>query len=90
MIIKLLMDLVYTVFSFLTALIDIPDLPAEVSTYVNDFLGYLGTGIALLSNYCHLSYLLVLFGLVVAVDVGISLYKFVMWVLKKIPMLGIE
>lgn len=90
MIIKLLLDLVYSVVSVLTVPINIPSLPAGVQTAFADFLGYIQTGIAILSTYTHMSYLLVLFGLVVSVDVGIMLYKFVMWVLKKIPMLGIK
>ena len=31
-----------------------------------------------------------LFGIVVAIEVGIKIYHFVMWVLKKIPMLGVS
>lgn len=90
MIIELLMDLLYNLFALLTAPINIPDLNAEVLEMVDYALGYIGTGIAVLSNYVHLPYLLILFGMVAAIEVGVMLYKMVMFFLKKIPMLGIE
>lgn len=90
MIIKLLIDLIYAVFSVLTAPINIPDLPTEVSSIVNSALEYIGLGIGLISNYTHLSYLLVLFGVVIAVDVGLWLYKLIMYLIHKIPMLNVK
>lgn len=90
MIIKLLIDLIYTVFSVLTLPINIPDLPSEVSTYVSTIIEYIGTGLGILSNYTHLSYLLTLFGVVIAVDVGLWLYKLVMFLIKKIPMANVS
>lgn len=90
MIITGLINLIYTVFSVLTTPINIPDLPSEVSTYVSTLIEYIGTGLGILSNYTNLSYLLVLFGVIVAIDVGLWLYKLVMFLIKKIPMLNIS
>lgn len=90
MIIEALMQVVYRLFAILTSPINIPSLPDGVKTVMSDVLGYLETGIALLANYTDLEYLLVLFGLIIAVDVGILLYKLVMWILRKIPMLGMS
>lgn len=90
MIIEALLNVVYAIFSLLTTPIDIPDLPAEVSQVVTSAIEYVGTGIAVLSNYVHLPYLLTLFGVVVAIEAGVLIYKLVMFFLKKIPMLGIE
>lgn len=90
MIIKALLDLIYSVFSLLTAPISIPGMPDEVKEFVATALDYIGTGIALLGNFTDIQYLLILFGITIAVDVGILLYKLVMWVIRKIPMLGIE
>lgn len=90
MIIKLLLDVVYTVFSVLTLPIDIPDLPTEVNTYISTAIEYIGVGIGIISNYTHLSYLLTLFGVVMAIDVGLWLYKLVMYLVKKVPMLNIN
>ncbi len=90
MIIKMLLDVLYSVFSVLTAPINIPQFPAEVQTAIDTMLGYISAGVGILANYTHLGYLLTLFGLVIAVDIGIMLYHFVMWILKKIPMLSIR
>lgn len=90
MIIEKLLELVIKIFGLLTSAIDIPALPDDVSDILNTVLEYLNTGVQLLACYTNLKYLLVLFGIIVAVDVGISVYHFVMWILRKIPMLGIS
>lgn len=90
MIIEALMQVVYLIFAALTSVISIPALPEGVTSFMSEFLLYLQMGLGLLANYCDLGYLLTLFGVVVAVDVGIMLYKFVMWIIRKIPMLGLS
>lgn len=90
MIIKSLLNLLYNVFSALTSSIAIPQLPDSVAGYLNDFLQYINLGLQILAVYTPLEYLLTLFGIVVAIEVGLAVYHFVMWVLKKIPMLGIS
>lgn len=90
MIIKSLLDLIYTVFSILTLPINIPDLPPQVNQYISQALGYIGTGLGILSNFTHLSYLLLLFSVIIAIDVGVWAYKLVMFLIKKIPMLNVN
>lgn len=90
MIIKALMELVYNLFALLTTPINIPGLPDGVADMISSALEYIRTGLMLLANWTDLGYLLTLFALVVAVDAGLLLYKLVMWVLAKIPMLGIK
>ena len=90
MIIKGLMTLLYNVFSALTSAINIPQLPDELHSFISDFMEYLQTGLQILAVYTHLQYLLTLIGVVVLIDAAMLIYHFVMWVLKKIPMLGIE
>ena len=90
MIIESLMNLLLKLFGMLTAAINIPVLPDSVSTFMTDALSYIKTGLQLLAVYTNLEYLLILFGLIIAIDVGIAVYHFVMWVLRKIPMLGIS
>lgn len=90
MIIKGLMELIYNLFALLTAPINIPSLPDDVKSMITTALEYIQMGLGLLANWTDLSYLLVLFGIVAAVDVGMLLYKLVMWVLAKIPMLNIK
>lgn len=90
MIIEALMDVVYMLVSLLTAPISIPSMPEGVSDVLNSMLEYIGVGIGLLANWTDLGYLMLLFGLVLAVDAAILIYKVVMWFLRKIPMLGIK
>lgn len=90
MIIEALMNILLKVFSVLTSAINIPSLPESVSTFMSDALSYILTGLQILAVYTNLEYLLILFGLIILIDVGIAVYHFVMWVLRKIPMLGIS
>lgn len=90
MIIEGLLNVVYSLFALLLSPINIPAMPEEVRSFISDALGYIKLGIGLLANWTDLEYLLALFALVLAVDVGILLYKAIMWFIKKIPMLGIE
>lgn len=90
MIIESLMNLLLKLFGMLTSAINIPTLPDSVSTFMTDALSYIKTGLQLLAVYTNLEYLLILFGLIIAIDIGIAVYHFVMWVLRKIPMLGIS
>lgn len=90
MIVKMLLDLVFNVFSFLTAAINIPSLPDGVLAVLSSALSYIQVGAGVLASYTHLDYLFILLGIVIAVEVGVLLYRFVMFILRKIPMLGIE
>lgn len=90
MIVEALMNLLLKIFTTLTSAIEIPALPASVSESMAEALGYIQTGVQILGCYTHLPYLLALFGIIIGIDVGIAVYHFVMWVLRKIPMLGIS
>lgn len=90
MIIEGLLNVLYNVFSALTSAIDIPAMPADVSSYINTFTSYIKTGLQILAVYTPLQYMLTLFGIVIAIELGLKIYHFVMWVIKKIPMLGVS
>lgn len=70
--------------------VNIGSLPAELHDVLDIVFQCFSFGMAVLANYTHLGYLLVLFGIIVAVDVALFIYKVVMWVLRKIPVIGIE
>ena len=65
MIIKALIELIIGVFRVLTLPISIPSMPDGVKEFIATALDYMTTGIAVLSNYCDINYLLVLFGVVI-------------------------
>ena len=90
MIIEALMNVIYMLFELLTSPISIPSLPVGVQDVITGALDFISVGVAFLANYCDIGYLVTLFGVILAVDAGMLIYKFVMWVLKKIPMIGIQ
>lgn len=90
MIIESIMNVMYSVFETLTSFMSIPDLPTEVYEYVEMAFDYMGSGAGILANYVPLTYLLTLFGIVLAVDIALNIYYLVLWVLKKIPVASIS
>lgn len=90
MIIKMLLNVIYQLFKVLTAAINIPALPEGIATVISDMCGYVSSGLAILAAYVDLPYLLVLFGIVVAVDAALWLYKIVMYFVHKIPIANIK
>lgn len=90
MIIELLLSALYNLFSLLTTPINIPTLPTSIQNVLDMALGYISAGVGILANYTHIEYLLTLFGIIILIDVGLAVYKFVMWVIRKIPMINIS
>lgn len=90
MIVKALIGMLTGLIEWITSGLNIPGLPPEAAQVAAQVTQYLVTGLQIVANFTHLDYLLVLFGVVVAVDGGMLVYKFIMWVIRKIPMLGIE
>lgn len=90
MIIKLFLDALYNVFKVLTTPINIPMLDSDVSAFIDESLNYINAGVGILANYTDIGYLLILFGAIISIDVGIALYHFVMWIIRKIPMANIS
>lgn len=90
MIIEMFLDVIYTVFEFLTRIIDIPDIPEQAQEYINWITAYFAIGAKIVAAYTPYEYLLILFGVVMAVDVGVMIYHLVMWILQKIPFASVQ
>ena len=90
MIIKMFLNSIYQLFKLLTSGISIPSLPVGIAAVITDMCGYVSSGLAILASYVDLPYLLSLFGIVVAVDAALWLYKIVMYFVHKIPMANIK
>lgn len=90
MIIELLQQGLYSIFSLLTSPISIPSIPDNVIEYSNSIAEYIGMGASVISVYTDLSYLLSLFGIIVIIDTAVMLYNFVMWVIRKVPLANIS
>lgn len=89
MIIEMLLNVIYNLINKLVIL-DIPNLPDEVYGYIDTLFDYLTSGASILANYTPYAYMMTLFTVILAVDIGINIYKFVMWVLQKIPFIDID
>lgn len=90
MIIEMLLTALFNVFKLLTTPINIPPLPANVNDFLNQAFDYISAGVGILANYTDFGYLLVLLGVIIAIDIGVAVYHFVMWVIRKIPMLSMS
>lgn len=90
MLIALLMDLVYGFVYILTSLIDIPDLPPQIESTLTSMFDYIKSGYDILANFFDLEYLFTLFTIVIAIDVGIHIYHFMMFIIKKIPFFSVQ
>lgn len=74
----------------ITSFINIPDIPQSVMDNLNTFKTSIVSGYGLLSNYLNMSLVLGLLGTIIAIDVIIHAYYFIMWILRKIPVLNIS
>lgn len=92
MLISALLTLVYGVLSVLLVF-NLPQLPDSVVTVANSLTGYITTGFSVLRAFVGdtcMGVLGVLFNLVIAMNAAYMLYSLVMWVLRKIPILGLK
>lgn len=89
MLIETLMYVVYDLLDYLL-FFEVPMLPNEVYYYIDSAMDYIVAGAGILNNYTPLTYLMLLFGIVLTIDLSIMIYKFVMWVIKKVPFLGVK
>lgn len=90
MILELLLNLIYSLFEFVTTDISIPALPESVHDMFDSILEYVTLGAGFVSAYTHFGYLLVLFNIIITVELVLTAVYVVLWILKKVPMLGIE
>lgn len=75
---------VYAVF------VGLPDFPASVTSVIDQITVYLHDGAAFLMSLVYGDVVLALVSLLLAFYGVYEAYKFVMWVVKKIPMFGVS
>lgn len=90
MLVNALISVIYSLFNIVFGFVHLPSFPDGVSSYLNAFQVYFKSGIRLLSVVINMSYVATLFTIFISLVVIFELYKFIMWVLKKIPILGIK
>ena len=91
MIIESLLNAIFSVFETLFSSINIPGMPDGMSEQVvgffDDVLNYAGS---LISLFVPWSQVKIFFPILIVILSSEEIYKLVMWVLRKIPMLGIS
>lgn len=90
MIFEKLFELVIFLLKSIFIDIQIPMIPENAITVIDEYATYLGTGFAVLNNYCNLPYIFALFAYILVVDLTLDLVNFILWICKKIPLLGVS
>lgn len=85
MIVNALLRLVYWLLSLLMSPLHIPSLPSGVSSVLASGLTYLLDGVAIFAAFTHYQYLMGLFSAVLVIQAAFLLYKFIRWLLQKLP-----
>jgi hypothetical protein len=84
---KLADVVVKVVFSLLGVL---PSMPDSVTSVVDNFFDLIFVGVSIFNFFVPLNFVVVLIPIVIAIVNFDKLYKLVMWILRKIPFIGVE
>lgn len=90
MIIEGLLTLIKNLLTLLFTPIDIPDLPASFQTIINQAIVYITDGLGLVASLTHWDFIKSLVVASLVIWGVMLLYKFIMWILKKIPMASVS
>ncbi len=91
MIIETIMNALISLFTTLLSFVHIPQIPADILSSVNDTIDLIiDRSSEMIDLVIPYNISVVLLGIVIAIELGVHIYHFIMWVLKKIPMVGIE
>lgn len=92
MIITAIMDMIYWLLDKLLVF-DLPSLPSTVVTLANQVVGYITTGFDVLRCFVGntaMSVLGVCLALVIAMNIAMTVYHLVFWVLRKVPVASVR
>lgn len=84
-----LMDLVYKLLSVVLEPLNVPGIPDEFLSSINTFIGYFDYAENLIGFFVPIN-LSVFFVIWFAIFAVHHAYPFIMWILRKIPFLGIS
>lgn len=90
MIVESVMNLFSSAIMLIFAWINIPDAPAELSQAVDQLIVYMKSGMGFLYIIFDMNFVKTMLPFVLIVANFEEVYKLVMFVLRKIPFLGIE
>ena len=90
MIVEALLTLISTLLKLCFGWINLPNLPDSVMSVVNELFGYIEGSIGIMGVFIDLSMVRILLPVLLIVVNFEEVWKFTMFILKKIPFLGIE
>lgn len=79
-----------TITSAIFSVLDFPAIPAGLVTAVNYLFDYIKQGMRIINFFCPIDSIKPRLRLFIAVYTVLHTYKVIMWVLRKIPMFGIN
>lgn len=90
MIIQAIFELFYGLLEFVFGWISLPDFPSEVQSFVDEFFQAITNVIGIVGIFIDFNMVFLLLPIVIAVINFETIWKVVIFILKKIPFLGIE
>lgn len=90
MIIKGIFELVYTLLSVVLAPFSLPALPDGIQSIFDEIVGYLTGAVGLLCVFVRPTTLQLLIPAVIIVINAEHIWNGILWILKKLPFVGIE
>lgn len=90
MVIIILIGVFLAIFVAVVLVIQFPQLLDVIPTYLDALIFYIGQAMDIVWLFVPRALTVPLMALAVSVEVLVLLYKFVMWIIRKIPMAGIH
>ena len=90
MIIEGLLNLIFTLLEFIFSPIQVPDLPEAVQSVIDRLVQIMADAVGLLGIFVNLELLKILLPVVIVIINLDRVWKLIMFILRKIPFLGIE
>lgn len=90
MIIEGLLSVIKKLLMLLLSPIDIPSLPLGVQEVITKGMNYIIDGLGIFAAFTHYQFIMALISIVLVIEAAFLIYKFVLWLLRKIPAALIE
>ena len=90
MIVEGLLTVIQNLLELLLGPIDIPDLPESLGSVIDTAIDYMLDGLSIFAAFTHYQFIMALLAATITIEAAMLLYKFILWILKKIPASSIE
>ena len=90
MIIEGLLSVIKKLLILLLSPIDIPSLPQGVHEVISKGMNYIIDGLGIFAAFTHYQFIMSLAAIVIVIESAFLIYKFVLWLLRKVPAASIE